>query len=119
MKMQERIWDQYLDERDRKVYSGAGFGEVNGMGEKPALVIVDVTYGFAGEESMDIEESIKKYPPSCGEDAWESIPHIKELLRVCRDLKMPIYHTLIEGHKHKSNENLGVKGNIFSHPSLI
>ncbi|WP_223820891.1 isochorismatase family protein [Bacillus sp. S3] len=117
--MRKRIWEQYLDERDQKVYSGAGLGKVNGLGENPALVIIDVTYGFTGEESEDIEQSIKKYPTSCGADAWKAIPHIKELLNVCREVNIPIFYTIIEGHKHNSNEKTAIKGNVFGHPTLV
>jgi maleamate amidohydrolase len=117
--MTKRIWEQYLDDRDKKVYSGAGLGKVTGIGEKQALVIIDVTYGFTGEESEDIEQSIRKYPTSCGADAWKSIPHIKELLTMCREVNIPIFYTIIEGHKYNSNEKTAIKGNVFGHPTLV
>lgn len=115
----EKIWEQYLDERDQKVYASAGLGKSKGLGKNPALVIIDVTYGFTGEQSEDIEQSIKKYPTSCGEDAWKAIPHIKNLLDTSREVNLPIFYTVIEGHKHNSNEKTAIKGGVFSHPSLI
>lgn len=117
--MDKRIWEKYLDERDQKVYSNAGLGKLTGLGKKPALVIIDVTYGFTGEESEDIEASIQKYPTSCGAEAWKSIPNIKRLLTACRDSDVPVFYTIIEGHKHNSNEKTAIKGNVFGHPTLI
>ncbi|MEH7253797.1 isochorismatase family protein [Neobacillus niacini] len=113
------IWEKYLDERDLKNYSTSGFGKNYGIGKNPALIIVDVTYGFTGEEAEPIEESIKKYPASCGAVSWESIKYIQRLLNTARDSGIPVYYTIIEGNKNSSNERVAVKGNLFSHPSLL
>src|SRR5699024_6004206 len=86
---------------------------------KPALVIIDVTYGFTGEDSEDIEQSIKKYPTSCGADGWKAIPYIGNLLQTCREVDVPVFYTIIEGHKHNSNEKTAIKGNVFGHSTLI
>ncbi|MEH7247548.1 isochorismatase family protein [Neobacillus niacini] len=113
------IWEKYLDERDLKNYSSSGFGKNYGIGENPALIIVDVTYGFTGEEAEPIEESIKKYPASCGAVSWESIKYIQRLLNTARDSGIPVYYTIIEGNKNSSNERVAVKGDLFSQPSLL
>lgn len=113
------IWEQYLDERDIKNYSTSGFGKKYGIGKRPALIIVDVTYGFTGEESEPIEESIKKFPASCGAASWKSIKHMKELLLIARAVEIPVYYTIIEGYKDSSNERIAVKGTLFDHPSML
>ncbi|GHH99244.1 isochorismatase family protein [Neobacillus kokaensis] len=114
-----RIWEQYLDERDQQVYKKAGLGSKMGIGQKPALVIVDVQYGFTGDKFENIEESIKQYPTSCGESSWRAIPHIKNLLETAREADIPVYFTIIEGSKTSSNDRVAIKGNIFDHPSLL
>ena len=114
-----RIWDPYLDERDKKVYQGAGLGSKMGIGKKPALVIVDVQYGFTGDSPEDIHESIQKYPTSCGETSWTAIGHIKKLLDVAREAKLPVFYTIIEGSRTSSNDRVAIKGNIFDHPNLL
>jgi maleamate amidohydrolase len=114
-----RIWDKYLDERDKKVYHGAGLGKNMGIGKKPALVIVDVQYGFTGDSPENIEESIQKYPTSCGESSWQAIGHIKLLLDAARKAELPIFFTIIEGSKTSTNERVAIKGNIFDHPALL
>lgn len=115
----KRIWDDYLDERDKVVYQGAGLGRNTGIGKKPAIIVVDVQYGFTGDSPEDIVESIEKYPTSCGETSWKAIGNIKNLLDVARKAELPIYFTIIEGSKTSSNENVAIKGNIFDHPALL
>jgi maleamate amidohydrolase len=115
----KRIWDDYLDERDQNVYKKAGLGGKLGKGEKAALVIVDVQYGFTGDAAENIEKSIQTYPTSCGESSWEAIPHIQRLLHAAREAKLPIFFTIIEGSKSSANDNVAIKGNIFDHPALL
>lgn len=114
-----RIWDPYLDERDKKVYQGAGLGTNMGIGSRPALVIVDVQYGFTGDSPEDIEQSIQKYPTSCGESSWTAIGHIKKLLEAVREVELPVFYTIIEGSKTTPNDRVAIKGNIFDHPELL
>ena len=44
-----RIWDQFITERDRRLFVSAGFGRGAGWGVRPALVVIDVTYAFTGD----------------------------------------------------------------------
>ncbi|AIQ11892.1 MULTISPECIES: isochorismatase family protein [Paenibacillus] len=114
-----RIWDNYLDERDKRVYAKAGLGHAMGIGSRPALIIVDVQYGFTGDSPESIEESIQKYPTSCGESSWEAIAHIKELLTAARQAGIPVFFTIIEGSRSAPNDRIAIKGNIFDHPELL
>ncbi|MEH7113312.1 isochorismatase family protein [Neobacillus niacini] len=114
-----RIWDSYLDERDKQVYQNAGLGSRMGIGKKPGLVIVDVQYGFTGDSPEDIHKSILNYPTSCGETSWKAIGHIKNLLDTVREAKLPVFYTVIEGSRTYRNEGVAIKGNIFDHPNLL
>ncbi len=114
-----RIWEKYLDPRDAKVYSSAGLGKEYGLGQRPALIVVDVVYGFTGDGPEPIEESIKKYPFSCGAEAWESIRHIKRMLDASREAGIPVFFTTMEGSRSCSNERTGIKGNFFDHPAML
>ena len=44
--MVERIWDEFLTERDKQVFIKAGYGQRAGFGERPALIVIDVNYNF-------------------------------------------------------------------------
>jgi len=91
--MAERIWDKFLTERDRAVFAAAGYGQDAGFGARPALLVVDVNYHFAGDRPEPLLESIKRWPNSCGEEAWQAIPVIQRLLDVAREKGVPVIYT--------------------------
>jgi maleamate amidohydrolase len=91
--MTERIWDKFLTERDKKVFATSGYGARQGFPQRPALVIIDVSYGFCGEKPEPILESIKRWSNSCGAEAWDSIAAIKKLAEGFRAKKLPVIYT--------------------------
>ena len=44
--MTDRVWDNFLTERDKQVFQAAGYSQPAGMGERPAVVVIDVNYHF-------------------------------------------------------------------------
>ncbi len=88
-----RIWDAFLTERDKQVFKASGFGAKGGFGKKPALIVIDVSYGFAGDKPEPILESIKRWSNSCGEESWEAIAVIKSLAEAFRERQMPVIYT--------------------------
>lgn len=88
------IWDNVLGETDRAVFEKAGYGDKKGFGKKPALFIIDVTYGFVGLKPEPVLESIDTFSTSCGEKGWQSIPHIKRLLEIARERDIPRIYSL-------------------------
>lgn len=91
--MAERIWDKFLTERDKAVFEQSGFGAKGGGGKKPALLIIDVNYAFCGERPEPILDAIRKWRTSCGEEAWEALPHIRKLIDRCHDKGIPVIYT--------------------------
>jgi maleamate amidohydrolase len=91
--MSERIWDKYLTERDKQVFAASGYGAPGGFGERPALLVVDVNYGFVGDKPEPILESIKRWMNSCGEDGWKAVAVIKKLITAARRKGVPIIYT--------------------------
>ncbi len=91
--MGERAWDAFLTERDKEVFEAAGYGESAGFGERPAIVVIDVNYNFTGDRSEPILDSIRRWPNSCGEDAWDALPHIRKLLDAARAKGLPVIYT--------------------------
>jgi maleamate amidohydrolase len=88
-----RVWDRFLTERDKKVLGAAGYGTRAGYGKRPALLIIDVTYGFTGDRPEPILESIKRWNNSCGEESWSAIAAIGRLATVCRDRNIPVIYS--------------------------
>ena len=91
--MAGRIWDDVVPERDRVVFAEAGYGKTGGFGKRPALIVVDVTYDFCGDRPEPILESIQRFRNSCGEAAWEAIPHLRTLIQAARDKGVPVIYT--------------------------
>jgi len=88
--MTGRIWDKFLTERDKAVFASAGYARPQGFGQRPAILIIDVNYNFCGDRPEPILDSIKRWPNSCGEDAWAAIPHIQSLLGAARAKHTPL-----------------------------
>lgn len=91
--MSERIWDKYLTERDKQVFKASGFGATGGFGKRPALLIIDVSYGFAGDRPEPILDSIRRWSNSCGAESWDAIAVIKQLADGFRAKKLPVIYT--------------------------
>jgi len=106
--MAERIWDKFLTERDKAVFAQAGYGVRGGFGERPALIVVDVSWAFCGETPEPILQSIKRWRNSCGEDAWVAIGHIAKLIDKARAKGVPVIYTT--GFRRDDNWDAGSWG---------
>lgn len=86
-------WERYLSDRDRSVIAASGYGAPMGLGQRPALVIVDVTYNFCGRRPEPIEESVTEWHNSCGEEAWAAVDKIAELRSIFHAKRLPVFYT--------------------------
>lgn len=86
------IWDDLLSAHERQLYGGARHERRVGFGNRPALLIIDVTYPFAGEKSEPIAESSKRFPLSCGEAGWKAVDQIASLLPLARQKNVPLFY---------------------------
>jgi maleamate amidohydrolase len=73
-----------MDEATRKLYEEAGIGRRQGAGSRPALVVVDLNYGFTDPESTLY----------C--DTQEAVPANVRLLAAAREASCPIAFTTLE-----------------------
>ncbi|HVY58143.1 MAG TPA: isochorismatase family protein [Xanthobacteraceae bacterium] len=103
--MTERIWDKFLTERDKEVFKAAGYGQRAGFGKRPALLVVDVNYGFCGDKREPVLESIKRWRQSGGEAAWDALPILQRLIATARDREIPVIYTT--GVKRADNWDRG------------
>jgi nicotinamidase-related amidase len=86
-------WQEKIPPHDRAVYEAAGYGHRGTPGTSPALLVIDVTYGFIGAEPLPLLESIARYPNSCGEAGWRAMDGINRLLDAARASGVPVYYT--------------------------
>ena len=91
--MSEPIWNRFLTERDKAVFSTSGYGARQGFGKRPALVIIDVNWAFCGDKAEPILESVKRWRNSCGEDAWVALPYIRRLIDKAHAKGLPVIYT--------------------------
>jgi nicotinamidase-related amidase len=91
--MTDRVWTPYLNSLDKEVMQASGYGARMGFGQRPALMIVDVSYNFAGEHPEPILESIKRWRNSCGEAGWAAISVIARLADACRRKGLPVFYS--------------------------
>ena len=92
-KKEARIWDPFLTEQDKLVFAQSGFGAKAGFGKRPALLVIDVSWGFAGDKPEPILESIKRWSNSCGAESWDAIKVIGDLASAFRVKKLPVIYT--------------------------
>jgi maleamate amidohydrolase len=88
-----RAWDRFLTDGDKQVFAAAGYGRRYGFGARPALLIIDVNYGFVGDRPAPILESVKKWRLSCGQAGWDAIVRIQAILAGARDKGVPVIYT--------------------------
>jgi maleamate amidohydrolase len=104
--MSEPIWNQYLTERDKQVFAASGYGARQGFGKRPALLVIDVSWAFAGDRPEEpILDSIKRWRNSCGAESWDSIAHIKSLIDKAHAKSLPVIYTT--GVKRDDNWDAG------------
>ena len=88
-------WDHLISEEEKKAYRAAGFGRPTGIGQRPALLIIDVQYRTTGTERRPFWESIKEFPTACGEPAWDAIGNIAKLLALFRERGWPVLYPYV------------------------
>jgi maleamate amidohydrolase len=93
-------WEPYLSERDRRVAAAVPQREA-GFPSKPAILIIDATYAFCGDRPEPLEISTKRWPGSCGQEAWDALGQIQKLLKVARAKKLPIFFTTNDWREDK------------------
>ena len=94
-------WDDILTPRDKDVFALSGYGKKAGFGQRPAILVIDVNYNFVGDKPEPILQSVKRFRNSCGEEGWESIHRIRELLDAARSKHLPTFYTT--GHGDRNN----------------
>jgi nicotinamidase-related amidase len=88
-------WDGIIPQSEQDAYRAAGFGKRSGLGQRPALVIIDVQYRTVGTKPMPFGEAIKEFPTSCGEIGWAAARNIARLLMFFRERKWPVIYPYV------------------------
>lgn len=84
---------RYLDESEWEALASAGYGGSSGLGDRPALLVVDVTYGFCGPRGRSLPEAVETHPLASGATAWLAVPAIREMVDAGRNADVPVVFT--------------------------
>lgn len=90
--MTPRPWDDLISDEEKRAYRAAGFGRPTGLGQRPALLIIDVQYRTVGTKRLPFWEAIDEFPTSCGEVAWDAVDNIARLLALFRANDWPVLY---------------------------
>jgi maleamate amidohydrolase len=87
------VWDEFLTERDRRIFGSAGYGKRAGFGQRPVVLVIDVNYNFVGDRPEPIEESVKRWRNSCGAEGWRAVECIARLTQAARERRVPVIYS--------------------------
>lgn len=86
------IWDDVISADEQQAYAAAGFGRPSGLGQRPALLIIDVQWRTVGTERKPFYEAIQEFPTSCGEVAWDAVEAMVPLVAYFRERGWPVMY---------------------------
>lgn len=88
-----REWQKLIPPGELEAYRRSGFHGDLAMGDHPALIVVDVTFGFTGSRGLTLEQAVAEFPPACGPASWVAMPRIARLIGMFRARGLPIVYT--------------------------
>jgi maleamate amidohydrolase len=86
-------WQKLIPPAELEAYQRSGFHGDLSMGERAALIVVDVTFGFAGSRGLTLEEAVAEFSAACGPSSWIAMPKIARLIEVFRARALPIVYS--------------------------
>lgn len=91
MRVREAV-RRFLSEGELEQLQTAGFGQPIGVGDRPAVVVIDAQrYMVAPDAGSDMD-----YPSSCGERGRAALAVLAELLQEMRGRRVPLLYTRFE-----------------------
>lgn len=88
-----KVWESVVPEEERMIFKKAGFEGLQQLGNRPALLVIDVVESFVGTKPQHVMDAIEEFTTSCGNSGWEAIPHIRHILKLARSSGMEVIYT--------------------------
>lgn len=86
-------WRDSLTDGEREQIAAAGFGQRVGLGQKAAVLAIDVQNYMVGPPRGS---TVTDYPSACGEAGRVAIERLTDFLPGCRAQDVPIFYTKFE-----------------------
>lgn len=90
--MSEYPWEDLLTPDDLAVIERGGYGKKSGMGDNPALLLIDCQYNHIGADKPILEQ-IDEHPAGGGAAAWAAVRRIVPILEEFRRQGRPVIYT--------------------------
>jgi maleamate amidohydrolase len=87
-------WNDFLTERDKAVLATTSWAKRApfGLGDRPAVLVVDLYYAALGLPRAEITEAVREWPSACGEPGWRAVDRTVGLLAAARAAGVPVIY---------------------------
>lgn len=102
-------WSDVITADDERRYELAGFGGPAGLGERPALLVIDVQYRTLGDSPKPFEAALADYRTACGEVGWAAVERIARLIATFRAIGRPVLYPHVAPKESFDGGALGAK----------
>jgi len=86
------IWAGLLSDEELEVIERGGYGKRRGLGDSPAVVVIDCQYNHIGADAP-IRDQLDEWPAGAGHAGWRVVRTTKKLLDVARQYSIPVIYT--------------------------
>lgn len=88
---EQHCWEAVIGPQERLV--ARNYARPRIMGNRPALLLIDLYHQVFGDRPQPLEDAIEQYPSSCGLAAWAALEPLQQLLATARARGIPVVHT--------------------------
>lgn len=85
-------WDDVLTDEEREVIERGRYGQTRGLGERPALLVIDLQHNYIGDDAP-ITAQQERWPAGGGDRAWAAVRVIEGILPAARAARVPVIYT--------------------------
>lgn len=110
----QNVWSSFLTNDDLSVAEKIGSHSAS-LGQRPALVVIDVMRAFFGEDPHEIDAETIDWSFSCGQNVWDALPKIRQLVEQFRNSGLPIVYARMDGPQFAPRTSSGI-GTIDTSP---
>lgn len=87
----QHTWEEVIDDEIRAIASN--YSARMGLRDRPALLCIDNYNAVFGDKPEPLQDSMKRFPSSCGMVAWNAIEPTQKLMAAARQVGIPVIHT--------------------------
>lgn len=102
-------WSNLVPQEELDIYEAAGWGRPGGIGQRPALLLIDMQYRTVGTQRAPIREAMKEFPTACGTYGWAAVDATVPLLKLFRERGWPVLYPHVARKKATDGGRLAAK----------